>query len=67
LSEFFHMGGYAIYIWSAYAVTAVLLSGLVIWTLIVFKLTEKKLSDLEASGSRRRQRRTVMETLDAEP
>ncbi|HUW51743.1 MAG TPA: heme exporter protein CcmD [Sulfuricella sp.] len=26
-SEFFHMGGYALYVWGSYAVTAILIAG----------------------------------------
>ena len=29
-SEFFHMGGYALYVWGSYAVTAVLIAGAIL-------------------------------------
>jgi len=29
-SEFFHMGGYALYVWGAYALTLIVLSGVIV-------------------------------------
>ena len=31
MAEFFHMGGYAFYVWTSFGLAAVLLIGLVIW------------------------------------
>lgn len=67
MSEFFHMGGYAFYVWSAYGVTAVFLIGFVVWTLISLKHAERELSVLEAIAPRRRQRINAVENSNAEP
>jgi len=32
LAEFFRMGGYALYVWPAFTITAVVLGGIVIWS-----------------------------------
>lgn len=32
LIEFFHMGGYAFYVWTSYALTLVVLGGIVVWS-----------------------------------
>ncbi|MFL2555741.1 MAG: heme exporter protein CcmD [Gammaproteobacteria bacterium] len=39
LNDFFYMGGYGIYVWSAYAITAIVL----IFNLILIKKKEKKI------------------------
>lgn len=31
MAEFFHMGGYAFYVWTSYGLAAILLIGLVVW------------------------------------
>jgi heme exporter protein D len=67
MSEFFHMGGYAFYVWSAYGITAVFLIGFVVWTLVSLKLAERELSVLEAIAPRRRQRINASENSNAEP
>lgn len=67
MSEFFQMGGYAFYIWSAYGVTAGLLIGFVVWTLISLKHAERELLVLEAIAPRRRQRINASENSNAEP
>jgi heme exporter protein D len=56
MNEFFNMGGYAVYVWSAYGITAFLLMGLVFWTVLVLKNSEKELKALETLSPRRRQR-----------
>lgn len=33
LMEFLNMGGYAFFVWSSYAITAVLLGGVMIWSI----------------------------------
>jgi len=43
MNEFFNMGGYAVYVWTAYGITAFLLMGLVFGTVLVLKNSEKKL------------------------
>ena len=33
LTQFFHMGGYAIFVWPSFAVAAIVLSALLVWSL----------------------------------
>jgi len=56
MSEFLHMGGYAVYVWSAYGVAVVVLVGLVVWTLASLRRASADLADLEAMAPRRRRR-----------
>ena len=53
MQEFFHMGGYAVYVWSSYGVVAVVLIGLVVWTLAGLSRSSAELQDLEALSPRR--------------
>lgn len=32
MSEFFNMGGYAVYVWTSYAIALIILGGVVFWT-----------------------------------
>lgn len=57
-AEFFHMGGYAFYIWSSYAVTALVLVGLFVWSRLGLRSAEKR----EAQLGRRERRRSRQET-----
>lgn len=47
LSEFFNMGGYGSFIWSAYAISAVILVALTIVSLRQLKSIERALAPLE--------------------
>ena len=49
LSEFLNMGGYGSYIWSAYAISAVILIALTILSLRKLKKIEQALIPLEES------------------
>ena len=62
LVSFFHMGGYWPYIWPAYGVVAVLLIGLLIWTLVALNRSRLELEALEARAPRRRRRTQTAET-----
>lgn len=42
LLEFFAMGGYAFYVWTSYALTAVLLVGIVGWSARQLKSTQQR-------------------------
>ena len=67
MAEFFAMGGYAVFVWSAYGVVAVVLAGLTVWTLASLRAAEKDMRDLEAIAPRRRRRREgEKETSDAQ-
>lgn len=61
MNEFFHMGGYAVYVWSAYGVTALLLLGLIVWTFITLKQCDQELVNLESLSPRRRRSNSAME------
>jgi len=61
MSEFFHMGGYAVYVWTAYGTTVLLLLALIVWTFIALKQCDQELVDLESLSLRRRRRNTAME------
>jgi len=65
MSEFFHMGGYAVYVWTAYGTTVLLLLALIVWTFIALKQCDQELVDLESLSLRRRRRNTAMEGANA--
>ena len=52
LAEFLHMGGYAVYVWSSYAVTTAVLVG----NLVAPALRRRRL-EREIGGAIRRERR----------
>lgn len=58
MSEFFAMGGYALYVWGSYGVATIVLAGLLLLSLRGLKRNESLLAALEASvparGGRRR-------------
>jgi heme exporter protein D len=56
LDAFFAMGGYAAFIWPAYAVTAAIMLGLVIVSLRQWRANRAALEALEAEGGGRRRR-----------
>ena len=49
MGEFFNMGGYAAYVWPAYAVSALALGGLVIFILRRGKRLRERLEKAEAA------------------
>lgn len=57
MSEFFAMGGYAAYVWPAYAVTALVLLGLLIATVKGLRNAETTLKALEQVRPARRRER----------
>lgn len=52
LAEFFRMGGYALYVWPAFGITALVLGGIVIWS-----ARELKQVRIETYGKARTARR----------
>jgi heme exporter protein D len=56
MAEFFHMGGYAIYVWSSYGLALVMLVGLLVASLTGLRRKERLLRSLEQSLPRRRRR-----------
>lgn len=61
MAEFFHMGGYAVYVWSAYGVVAFVLIALTLWTVLSLSRSASELNDLEALQPRRRRRAPASE------
>ncbi len=53
-AAFFDMGGYARFVWPAYAVTALVLLGLLAWSLGSYRRVQRELGIAEAKGPRRR-------------
>ena len=56
VTEFFAMGGYAGYVWPAYAAAFLLLGGLLWTSLRGLRRTEQLLKEIEQRGPRRRTR-----------
>ena len=48
------MSAHALYVAAAYAITAIMLAGLIGWILIDQRLRKRELAELEAAGVRRR-------------
>ena len=44
MAEFFHMGGYAFYVWTSFGLTALLLAGLVVWASLTHKRERARIS-----------------------
>lgn len=42
VAVFFHMGGYAFFVWTSYALTAVLLMGIVLWSSFQFRKSQQQ-------------------------
>ena len=49
MSDFFNMGGYAVWVWSAYGISAVSLIGMLVWSVRTLKAREKEFEDLKNS------------------
>lgn len=58
MADFFHMGGYAIYVWSSYGLALLILAGLLVASLAGLRRKERLLRSLE-EGLPRRRRRTA--------
>ena len=52
MAKFFEMGGYAIYVWPAFAVAALVMIGLLVSSLRTLRAREAVLRRLEAAGPR---------------
>jgi heme exporter protein D len=50
MAKFFEMGGYAIYVWPAFAVAALVMIGLLVTSLRTLRAREAVLRRLEAAG-----------------
>lgn len=51
MAEFFAMGGYAFFVWSAYGLTALVTVGLVTWSLLGYRAARMRVADLETATS----------------
>ena len=47
VSDFLAMGGYARFVWPAYAVAAIVLIGLLVWSLAAYRRTGRQLKRLQ--------------------
>jgi len=56
VQAFFHMGGYAAFVWPSLALTVVVMAGLLIATLRQLRWRQRRLAELEAAGAQRRRR-----------
>jgi heme exporter protein D len=54
ISEFFAMGGYAGFIWSAYGMAALVLIGLLVMSRMDLRARQAEVAALEAASPRRR-------------
>jgi len=57
VSEFFAMGGYGAFVWSSYAISAVILIALLVTSVRRLNKIERELVPLEAARLERRARR----------
>ena len=49
IATFFAMGGYAAYVWPAFAITAIVMTGLLVETLRTLHRREREMAELEAA------------------
>lgn len=55
MAEFFHMGGYASYVWAAYGLSAIVVGAAIWWSLRDYRIQKRLVEQLEAlSGGRLR-------------
>jgi len=66
MADFFAMGGYAAYVWPAYAAAILVMLGLLASTLRGLRAREATLKALEGSRPARRARRPAVATAPAE-
>jgi heme exporter protein D len=52
MAKFFEMGGYAVYVWPAFAMAALVMIGLLVTTLRTLRAREAVLRQLEAAERR---------------
>lgn len=56
VTAFFHMGGYAAFVWPSLVLTLAFMAGLLISTLRQLRRRQRRLAALEAAGAQRRRR-----------
>ena len=67
MAEFFHMGGYAAFIWPAFGIVAVVLLALMLVSRRTLKAQERTLAALEEAGLSRRSRRRKQRSQEQAP
>lgn len=58
LTSFLEMGGYARFVWPSFAITLVVLVGLLIESMHSLKVKQRRLAALQAAAQRRRKERS---------
>jgi len=66
IATYLAMGGYAAYVWSALAITAIVMIGQVVMTLRTLRRREAAMAELEARRQQRRRGKTEGARADAE-
>lgn len=61
VASFFHMGGYAIYVWPAFALTVLVLGGLLVASLRTLRSREATLEGLQQRQRKPRRNRRAAE------
>ena len=56
-TSFFAMGGYAVYVWPAYAVALLIIGGLTVRSITSLRARQREAADSEAAGPRRTRRK----------
>jgi len=56
MAEFFHMGGYAVFVWASYGAALVLMAGLVIVSVIEFRRSKRLVDEFEKTQGGRLRR-----------
>lgn len=59
IATFFEMGGYARFVWPAYAIAFVVMAGFVVTSWRILRARQASLDTLEEAQPRRRQRRSA--------
>jgi heme exporter protein D len=52
--QFLDLGKHAVFIWSSYAVVAIVIAGLIAWLIVEGRKYQRQIAQLEARGTRRR-------------
>lgn len=61
MTGFFDMGGYGGFIWPAWGIAALVLTGLIVASVRAMRTRERELAALEAAAPRRRRRKSAPE------
>lgn len=53
-TEFLHMGGYAFYVWTSYAMTFLLIGGILVWSARELRVTRQRVFERARRAEKRR-------------